>query len=136
MTDADSIWESKLSRLQDPNLEKIQTSYGAYGRIEGEEDPDLRLLPVQRAHQVADVPGSHLAGLDLDEYALGVFPPSKKLITPSIPWSAPFLPVFPPALFAPRGWLGSGTTPTTGTGSGRPGRAGEHRPGPPAPRGP
>ncbi len=24
MTDADSIWESKLSRLQDPNLEKMK----------------------------------------------------------------------------------------------------------------
>jgi hypothetical protein len=24
MTDADSIWESKLSRLQDPNLEKVK----------------------------------------------------------------------------------------------------------------
>ncbi len=24
MTDADSIWESKMSRLQDPNLEKMK----------------------------------------------------------------------------------------------------------------
>jgi hypothetical protein len=28
MTDADSIWESKLSRLQDPDLEKMEPLVG------------------------------------------------------------------------------------------------------------
>jgi hypothetical protein len=33
MTDADSIWESKLSRLQDPNLEKMRPLVGLMGEL-------------------------------------------------------------------------------------------------------
>jgi hypothetical protein len=33
MTDADSIWESKLSRLQDPNLEKIKPLVELMGEL-------------------------------------------------------------------------------------------------------
>jgi hypothetical protein len=33
MTDADSIWESKLSRLQDPNLEKMEPLVERMGEI-------------------------------------------------------------------------------------------------------
>ena len=33
MTDADSIWESKLSRLQDPNLEKMNPLVGFLGEL-------------------------------------------------------------------------------------------------------
>jgi hypothetical protein len=33
MTDADSIWESKLSRLQDPNLEKMKPLVGLMGEL-------------------------------------------------------------------------------------------------------
>jgi len=33
MTDADSIWESKLSRLQDPNLEKMKPLVELMGEL-------------------------------------------------------------------------------------------------------
>jgi hypothetical protein len=33
MTDADSIWESKISRLQDPNLEKMEPLAGLMGEL-------------------------------------------------------------------------------------------------------
>jgi hypothetical protein len=33
MTDADSIWESKLSRLQDPNLEKMEPLVELMGEL-------------------------------------------------------------------------------------------------------
>jgi hypothetical protein len=33
MTDADSIWESKLSRLQEPNLEKMKPLVGLMGAL-------------------------------------------------------------------------------------------------------
>jgi hypothetical protein len=33
LTDADSIWESKLSRLQDPNLEKMKPLVGLMGEL-------------------------------------------------------------------------------------------------------
>jgi hypothetical protein len=33
MTDADSIWESKLSRIQDPNLEKMKFLVGHMGEL-------------------------------------------------------------------------------------------------------
>ncbi len=33
MTDADSIWESKLSRLQDPNLEKMKPLMELVGEL-------------------------------------------------------------------------------------------------------
>jgi len=33
MTDADSIWESKLSRLQDPNLEKMKPLVEPMGEL-------------------------------------------------------------------------------------------------------
>jgi hypothetical protein len=33
MTDADSIWESKLSRLQDPNLEKMELLVELMGEL-------------------------------------------------------------------------------------------------------
>jgi hypothetical protein len=33
MTEADSIWESKLSRLQDPNLEKMEPLVELMGEL-------------------------------------------------------------------------------------------------------
>jgi hypothetical protein len=33
MTDADSIWESKLSRLQDPKVEKMKPLVGLMGEL-------------------------------------------------------------------------------------------------------
>jgi hypothetical protein len=33
MTDADSIWESKMSRLQDPNLQKMKPLVGLMGEL-------------------------------------------------------------------------------------------------------
>ena len=33
MTDADSIWESMLSRLQDPNLQKMKPIVGLMGEL-------------------------------------------------------------------------------------------------------
>ncbi len=33
MTEADSIWESKLSRLQDPNLEKMKPLVELMGEL-------------------------------------------------------------------------------------------------------
>jgi hypothetical protein len=33
MTDADAIWESKLSRLQDPNLEKMKPLVELMGEL-------------------------------------------------------------------------------------------------------
>jgi hypothetical protein len=33
MTDAGSIWESKMSRLQDPNLEKMKPLVGLMGAL-------------------------------------------------------------------------------------------------------
>ena len=33
MTDADSIWESKLSRLQEPNLEKMEPLVELVGEL-------------------------------------------------------------------------------------------------------
>jgi hypothetical protein len=33
MTDADAIWESKLSRLQDPNLEKMKPLVELLGEV-------------------------------------------------------------------------------------------------------
>ena len=33
MTDADSIWESKLSRLQDPNLQKMKPLVELMGEL-------------------------------------------------------------------------------------------------------
>jgi hypothetical protein len=41
------------------------------GLLQGEEDPNLRLLPDQRTDQVTDVPGPHLARLHLHEHPLG-----------------------------------------------------------------
>ena len=39
MTDADSIWKSKLSRLQDPNLEKMKPLVGFLGELrEGRQE--------------------------------------------------------------------------------------------------
>jgi hypothetical protein len=37
MTDADSIWESKLSRLQDPNLEKLKPLVELMGALRRQE---------------------------------------------------------------------------------------------------
>jgi hypothetical protein len=44
MTDADSIWESKLSRLQDPNLQKIKPLLEFMGELRERrhEGGDLR----------------------------------------------------------------------------------------------
>jgi hypothetical protein len=39
MTDADSIWESKLSRLQDPNLEKVKPLVGLMGELRERGEP-------------------------------------------------------------------------------------------------
>ena len=35
MTDANSIWESKMSRLQDPNLEKMKPLVELMGELRG-----------------------------------------------------------------------------------------------------
>jgi len=42
MSDADSIWKSKLSRLQDPNLEKMNLLWSLWERRQerGEPRPD------------------------------------------------------------------------------------------------
>jgi hypothetical protein len=39
MTDADSIWESKLSRLQDPNLEKMKPLVRLMGELRERREP-------------------------------------------------------------------------------------------------
>ena len=69
MTDAGSIWESKLSRLQDPTLEKMKPLVELMGELRerrqerGEPPPMLQAL--RRAHSV---PGG--AGCSVDEAAL------------------------------------------------------------------
>ena len=50
MTDADSIWESKLSRLQDPNLEKMKPLVELMG--------ELRERRQERAEPRPDAPGA------------------------------------------------------------------------------
>jgi hypothetical protein len=50
MTDADSIWESKLSRLQDPNLEKMNPLVGFLG--------ELRERRQERGEPRPDAPGA------------------------------------------------------------------------------
>ena len=55
MKDADAIWESKLSRLQDPNLEKMKPLVELMGELRerrqerGEPAPMLQAL--RRAHR-------------------------------------------------------------------------------------
>jgi hypothetical protein len=49
MTDADSIWESKLSRLQDPNMEKMKPLAGLMG--------ELRERMQERAEPRSHAPG-------------------------------------------------------------------------------
>jgi hypothetical protein len=49
MTDVDSIWESKLSRLQDPNLEKMKPLVGLMGEL-------------RERRQERGEPGSHAPG--------------------------------------------------------------------------
>ncbi len=49
MTDADSIWESKLSRLQDPNLEKMEPLVELMGEL-------------RERSQERDKPRSHAPG--------------------------------------------------------------------------
>ena len=39
MTDADAIWESKLSRLQDPNLEKFKPLVELMGELRERAEP-------------------------------------------------------------------------------------------------
>ena len=50
MTDADSIWESKLGRLQDPNLEKMKPLVGLMG--------ELRERRQERGEPRSDAPGA------------------------------------------------------------------------------
>ena len=50
MTDADSIWESKLSRLQDPNLEKMKPLVELMG--------ELRERRQERGEPRSHVPGA------------------------------------------------------------------------------
>jgi hypothetical protein len=50
VTDADSIWESKLSRLQDPNLEKMKPLVELMG--------ELRERRQERAEPRSHAPGA------------------------------------------------------------------------------
>jgi hypothetical protein len=50
MPDADSIWESKLSRLQDPNLEKMKPIVELMG--------ELRERRQERGEPRPDAPGA------------------------------------------------------------------------------
>ena len=50
MTDAGSIWESKLSRLQDPNLEKMKPLVGLMG--------ELRERRQERGEPLSHAPGA------------------------------------------------------------------------------
>ena len=50
MTDADSIWESKLSRLQDPNLQKMKPLVELMG--------ELRERRQERAEPRSHAPGA------------------------------------------------------------------------------
>ena len=50
MTDADSIWESKLSRLQDPNLEKMKPLVELMGELR------------ERRQERGEEPRSHAPG--------------------------------------------------------------------------
>ena len=49
MTDADAIWESKLSRLQDPTLEKMEPLVELMGEL-------------RESRQVRGEPRSHVPG--------------------------------------------------------------------------
>src|SRR5829696_4845076 len=76
------------------------------GLLQGEEDPDLSLLPVQRAHQVTNVRGAHLARLHLHERPLGRVAVVEEVYDSVYPLVSALLASLPACLVCPY-WLGS-----------------------------
>jgi hypothetical protein len=51
MTDAYAIWESKLRRFQDPNLEKMEPLVGLMGELRERGEPRSQALGAQEGAQ-------------------------------------------------------------------------------------